>query len=106
MVEGGKSIWHQPSLWPDTTELCSDDKCVGKTVDEVTESEVRSEASRKGLFHQHDDGFGCIRWCRTPNGDLFGVSQGTSPSLTGAKTVKMAGPPHNSGLREHIPGAY
>jgi hypothetical protein len=70
MVGGGKSVWHQRSLWPDTTELCLDDKCVGKTVDGATDGEVRSETGRKGLFHQHDGGLASFRSRATLHPDL------------------------------------
>jgi hypothetical protein len=31
MGGGGKSMWHQPSRWPDTSELSLDDKHFRKT---------------------------------------------------------------------------
>jgi hypothetical protein len=59
---------HSP--WPNTTVLCSGDEHSRETVDGVTVGEVRSETGQKGLFHQHDDGFACIRSRGTSHGDL------------------------------------
>jgi len=67
-------------------------------VDGVTEGEVRSETEQKGLVHQRDDGFASVHSRRTPPEHAIGVSQGVRPPLTGAKTAKMARPPHNSCL--------
>lgn len=66
-------MWLLRFLWLDITELCLDDKCGGKTVDGVTEGKVRSEYGQKGLSHQREGDFAWVRWCGTPNGDLFGV---------------------------------
>ena len=68
-----------------------------KTVDGVTEGQVRSEKGEKGNFHQRDDGFAFVRLRATPYGDLLGVSGTTSLPLKGPETVKMATPPHSSG---------
>lgn len=55
------------------------------------------------LFHQRDDGFACVRPCGTPYGDLFGVTEAISRRFKGAKRLKIARPPHNSGLsRNHV----
>jgi hypothetical protein len=70
---------------------------VEKTVDGVTEGEVRSETGKKGLFHQHDDGFASFRSRGRLYAHLFGVSGAIPLPLKGAKRFKMAGPPHNSG---------
>ena len=70
-----------------------------KTVDGVTQGEVRSETGKDGLSCQHDDGFACV-WSRgTLQGDLLGVRETTCAPLKGPKTLKMARPRHNSGLR-------
>ncbi len=66
-------------------------------VDGGAEGEVRSETGKKGLFHQRDDGFACVRSRATPHGYLFGVSGATSLPLKGAETIKMARPRHNPG---------
>ena len=42
-IRDGKFAWLQPSLWPDTTEQCLDNKCVGKMVDGVMKREIRSK---------------------------------------------------------------
>jgi hypothetical protein len=40
---GGMLMWLQPSLWRDITDLRSGDEGGEKTVDGVTEGEIRSE---------------------------------------------------------------
>lgn len=67
-----------------------------KTVDGVTQGEVRSETGKKGLSWQHDDGFAWVRSRGTLQRDLLGVGGTTILSLKGAKTVEMARPRHNS----------
>jgi hypothetical protein len=69
-----------------------------KTVDGVTEGGLRSETGEKGLLQQHGDGLASVTSSGIPHGDLSGVSRATSVPLKGPKTVKMARPPHNSGL--------
>jgi hypothetical protein len=49
-------------------------------------------------FSSTGDRFACVRSRGTPHGDILGVSRTTSPPLKGPETVKMARPPHNSGL--------
>lgn len=71
-------------------------KEIEKRLDGEAEGEVRSESGQKGPFHQREGCFDSVRWCVTPNGDLFGVSRGIPALLAGTKTVKMARPPHNS----------
>ncbi len=46
------------------------------------------------------NGFACVRSRGTPNGDLLGVGGATFLLFNGAKTVKVATPPHNSGRDE------
>ncbi len=45
---------------------------VGEMVDGVAEGEVRSATGEKGLLHQHDDGFACVRSSGTPQRHLIG----------------------------------
>ena len=90
----GTSMWRRPFPWLSTTALCSGDERNGRIVDAAAEGVVRS---KKGHFHEHDDGFASVRSRGTPHGDLLGVSGTTSMPLKGPKTVKMARPPHNSG---------
>jgi hypothetical protein len=73
---------------------------VEKTVDGVTEGEIRSETRQKGLFCQHDDVFASFRSPGTLGAHLFGVGGATSQSPKGARKLQMARPPHNSGLHE------
>ena len=68
-----------------------------KTVDGVTEGELRSEKGEKEHFHQRDDGFACVRSRGSPHKDLSGVSGTSCAPLGGPRTLKMARPPHNSG---------
>ncbi len=96
MVGSGKSMWLRPSPWPDTTALCLGDDRGEKTVDRVTEGEVRSRKGKEGPCHQREDGFASVKSRGTPHGDLIGVSGTTSLPLKGSKTVKIARPPHNS----------
>lgn len=90
-------MWHQPSLWPDTTELCLDDKCVGeKGVDGVTEGKVRSETVKKNLFINtttvlHLSG----RMGLSPH-NFWGVGGAIPLAFWISQTGKMARPPHNS----------
>jgi hypothetical protein len=70
-----------------------------KTVDGVAEGEVRSEQGEKVPFHQRDDGFAAIRsvgFLRRP----FEGQRADLSATKGAQTVKMARPPHNSGIRD------
>jgi len=87
----------QPSPWPFTTRLRSGKDGEDILVDGGAFGDVRSKTGEKGLFDQRDDGFACVGSRGTPAETFFGASGAISLPLKGAKTVKMARPPHNSG---------
>ncbi len=64
--------------------------------DGVKEGEVLSEKGKKGVLHQRDEGFACIA-SRGPPRRPFGGQRGATLPIKGPKTVKFAGPPHDSG---------
>ncbi|MGO9119982.1 MAG: hypothetical protein ACLQPD_20510, partial [Desulfomonilaceae bacterium] len=60
--------------------------------------EVCSATGKIRLCQQQDDGFACVMACGTLCGDLFRVTGAIFQPLSEAQTLKMATPPHNSGL--------
>ena len=85
-------MWLEPSLCPDTTAPCLNDKCdgkSGKTVDGVTEGELQSETEKKELFHNVTRGSLISLQCDTPQYPI-GISQGVTSPFICAKMFKMA----------------
>jgi hypothetical protein len=66
-------------------------------VDLRRNGELRSKTAKMWLSQQGDDGFACVRLCRIPYEDLFGVTGAILRARSSAKTPEMARPRHNSG---------
>jgi len=62
-------MWLQLSSWPDSTNLCLDDK-FSRAVDGVTEGEIRSETGKR-----RDDGFAHVRPVGYPRDTLLGSAE-------------------------------
>ena len=78
----------QPSPWPDTTGCVRLTSAVEKTVDGVTEGEVRSETGKKGLFIDVTTVLPAFAPVGHPTDTLSGVSRGIRPAPQGCQKVQ------------------